>query len=388
MTVHRPSAHGQRRPGRVLWLLNHQTLMPFEVSVLRSLGFEVYVPKIVPQDTVEFRSCRVDPSLDAELTLAKDDLDLLNGHSFYDQPWSAALREVIARSFDIVITAIYPVPLGEAMKWFPGPVVARVFGLARDHSYSGIFRSHFPAGNVDLLKRLGRRFWLGQGYAVLSEVEDPWIAERAITLPVGLADQFFTAASPSDRHDPRILLACSNIGRIGYYRAIYDEFKRDFGDLPHVIVGVQSDPVDDTAVTGYVSDEELRKLYRTCRVFYYHSHEPRHLHYSPLEAMCHGLPVVFPSDGLLARLAGRCAGQFSTLDEARRMIVRLLDGDVALHDTIVSQQSEFVRSLSRERLLPQWTDAIERILAGGDRCKSVWKRLVTWPGRLWVARPR
>lgn len=353
--------------GRVLWLLNHKALMPFEVPMLHSLGLETYVPKIVPENPVEFRSCTVDHAFDAGLTLPAADLDALNRHSFYDQPWSTALRDLINSHFDIVITAVYPTPFIEAVKWFSGAIVARVFGLDREQSYSALLKRHFPAAHIESLKELQGRFWFGQGYAVLSEVEEPWLAERAVTLPVGLAGHFFGESRLHDRPDHRILVAFSHVAQVPYYRAAYTEFKRDFGSFPHIIVGPQSKPVDDPAVAGYVSDGRLRGLYRTCRVFYYHSHEARHLHYSPLEAMCHGLPVAYPNDGLLARLTGPCAGQFASVAEARGLIARLLDGDQPLHDRIVSDQSAFVHCLCPERLSNEWAHAIDRILGGVER---------------------
>ncbi len=33
-----------------LWIVNHQTLMAAEVPILRSLGWEVFVPKLTPHD--------------------------------------------------------------------------------------------------------------------------------------------------------------------------------------------------------------------------------------------------------------------------------------------------------------------------------------------------
>ena len=53
---------------RLLWIVNHQTLMAAEVPILRSLGWEVFIPKLV-RDDVSYRSAGVSSAWDASLTL-------------------------------------------------------------------------------------------------------------------------------------------------------------------------------------------------------------------------------------------------------------------------------------------------------------------------------
>ena len=53
-------------------------------------------------------------------------------------------------------------------------------------------------------------------------------------------------------------------------------------------MGAQDVPVDDPKVLGFVSDEEMIRLYRECAVLYYHSTETRRVHYPPIEAAING----------------------------------------------------------------------------------------------------
>src|ERR1700733_13099976 len=80
-----------RKNKRILWFLCHKTLMQYEVPLLRSLGFEVFVPKIIPK-TTDFRSCAVDFSFDESLTIPGHVLRVLNSCNFYREKWS---REVV-----------------------------------------------------------------------------------------------------------------------------------------------------------------------------------------------------------------------------------------------------------------------------------------------------
>jgi hypothetical protein len=66
---------------RVLWLLNHKTLMPYEAKLLCDLGFEVFTPKVIPESS-SFRSNLVDYRYDASLSLPKRVLDRLNTFNF------------------------------------------------------------------------------------------------------------------------------------------------------------------------------------------------------------------------------------------------------------------------------------------------------------------
>src|SRR5215207_6464687 len=108
------------RKSRAIWIVNHKTLLHAEVPILRSLGYEVFVPKIVP--TKFYRSGVVDRSYDADLTCSPTALRVLNDHPFYTRPWSPALQDIINEHFQVLITSmsIYGTPFIEALGKFEG----------------------------------------------------------------------------------------------------------------------------------------------------------------------------------------------------------------------------------------------------------------------------
>ena len=93
------------RPRRALWLLNHKTLMQIEPDILIALGYEVFVPKIIPGEG--FRSGATTYDFDRTLTLSSDDLDRLNRHDFYNGDFDAAFEEFINREFDIAFIILF-----------------------------------------------------------------------------------------------------------------------------------------------------------------------------------------------------------------------------------------------------------------------------------------
>ena len=276
---------------RILWLLNHKTLMPFEVPALISLGYEVFVPKVIPKSG--FRSGAISYDYDYSLSIPRADLERLNSFNFYEGEWTPQLERLVNRYFSCVFVMPYGKQVTEAAKKFDGQIVFRAFGLDNNRTYLAVLSEMYGVEVMDLLKWLGDRFWFGEGYTELGEVESDWFKRRAVYLPLGLPDQFFSQQNTWRGGNQKVLFVSPNAVTDQYYAAVYSTFKRDFGDIPHVIVGQQDVPVDDLNMLGYVSTDELNALLQECSALYYHSLERRHVHYSPIEAAIIGLPVVY-----------------------------------------------------------------------------------------------
>ena len=88
---------------RILWIVNHKALMSGEVPLLRSLGFEVFIPKVVPIHDRGFRSAGVTYDYDAALDLAPAALRVLNNENFFQQCWAPTVTQIINRYFDAIV---------------------------------------------------------------------------------------------------------------------------------------------------------------------------------------------------------------------------------------------------------------------------------------------
>jgi hypothetical protein len=375
---------------RVLWLLNHKTLMPYEAGLLQDLGFEVFTPKIVP-DSEEYRSCIVDDQFDAALSIPRPCLDRLNAFNFYGGQWPSDVVALLNRYFGTAFVVAHARQIPEAVLKFEGNIAFRTFGLDGSRTYGQLLRSLFGDALLARIYGLGQRFWFAQGYEQLQECEPPLLARRAVFLPVGLPASSWRRAHGWRGSTKKILFICRNVVSSRYYSNIYQQFKRDFGDLPHVIVGAQDVPVDDPNVVGYVSDDELRRFYLDCAVLYYYSREPRHVHYSPIEASINGMPVVFYRDSLLGRLTGRpIAGGVDTAAQARGAIERILAGDQAFIDEIRHEQQQLAHHFSDAYCRPVWQHAV--VTSGlfarpaAERQPALWVRETLRPALAPLAR--
>ena len=349
---------------RCLWIVNHKTLMPIECNLLRSFGYEVYSPKIIPNDP-GYRSAVVDYSWDSTLSLDPYIIEYLNRHSFYDDTWSATLTDILNENFQLLITSWsgYTTPLFEAIRKFKGATVARVFGRENPARYSDFIPLAIDAPILfDRIERGASKFWFGQAFDNLCEIEHPVIAAKALNLPVGLPGDFFEHENTWIGDSEKALFLCPNIVDSAYYGNIYNNIVQDFNLLPMQIFGRQIKRPDDDRVLPYMSDSDLYSLYQHARLMIYPSIEPRHLHYSPLEAMIIGTPVIYKDGGLLERLAGTALpGQGSTAEEMNEKARRILNGDQDFIDAVRDSQKIILEKLSDASVHQQWVDALAKI---------------------------
>jgi hypothetical protein len=344
---------------RVLWLLNHKTLMPFEVPLLVQFGFEVFVPKIMPNNA-GFRSGMVSHQWDETLSIPKSVLDLLNDFDFYLESWPPQIVRLINRYFGAVFVMPYGVQTMEAVLHFEGLVIFRAFGLEKARSYRSLLSAMHGDKIFAVIQAIGDRFWFAAGYEQLAECEPPLLANRMLFLPFGLPSSCWRHENTWTGGSGKVLFVCPNLVTNPYYAEYYRAFKAEFGDLPHVIVGAQDVPTGDPNVLGFVTDEELIRVYQTSAAMFYPSHERRHVHYSPIEAMIIGTPVVFNSDSLLARLSGRKhEGAAKDRIQARQLLHDLIGKSDGVIHRIREDQKRIPMHFSDENCKARWQRGIE-----------------------------
>ncbi len=396
------------RPSRrILWILNHTTLMEWEVPMLLDQGFEVFVPKVLPVGP-NGRTATVTDAFDSSLSLPAEDLRELNSVNFYDAPLSRRSAELINRHFEAAIVAsIFP-GLYFLMRAFEGRIFMRAFGHAGHFDYEGAtdtvplevlddrsftpvstwpsrmfsqvrqrldgprrIRSRNPVTNE--MYRVRDRLHLAAAYPQIIDNERPFLRQRSVFLPVAMPESMFVKSDTWVGGNDHVLFVCPNIDQIDYYRRIYLRFKEELGQFPHLIAGrqnlegVQSPTTTaDPQILGFISRDELDRLMRECVCMFYHSQEPRHLHYHPLEAIVAGQPLIYMARGLLEALGGhRQPGLCHTYAEARAKIERLRGGDEAFRREIQEAQKtilehfkpEYCEEVWRQNFLPLMQEA-------------------------------
>jgi glycosyltransferase involved in cell wall biosynthesis len=352
------------REERVAWLLNHTTLRDSEVPIIRELGLEVYTTKEIPVSTGDqsidsTRSMSVDFSEDENSTLPNWVLNRLNQHNFYNDGIPPDIAGLLNGYFGTVIVGGASWPLLDGlMKAFTGRIVLRVFGREHPNNYTQLF-TYF--GKEDFWKTFWQkqyRFWFTPAYDSITAFEVPEIQNRSTTLPLTLPDRTWRAANTWVGSDKRVFFFCPRIGSDPeYYGKIYQEFKSHLGHLPHLIAGNQPVPVDDPQVAGYVSDDQMQSWYREMRVMFYHSREPRHLHYHPLEAVVYGMPLIYMKGGLVEDFMGKGKpGACDSYEEAEQKLQRILDGDEDFTRSVIESQSTLLDTFQPDTVRKVWKE--------------------------------
>jgi len=343
-----------------MWLLNHTSARNFEIPMLKKIGVkEIFTPKIVPPD-ICFRSASVDFSEDENLSIPPDVLSRLNSVNWYDSA-SAQDWNVASKYFDLCFFIIHNVGVVKAAaRNFDGLLLWRAYGLPEPTTYGSLLSLLSNGLGSRWLKLLGDRLIFGQAYSHLSSVEPDFLSRRALYLPLGM-----NSIEVNDVWSgglPRVLFVCPDIAFNPYYETIYRSFVNDFGGLPYAIGGSQSIAVDDSNVLGYLPLDEHERNMREMRLMFYHSREKYHIHFHPFEAVRVGMPLIFMAGGMLDRLGGSdLPGRCQTIEEARKKIKRLLNGDLKFIEEVRASQTVLLEAMRPSNLESVWRDGFLRI---------------------------
>lgn len=354
-------------PHHALWLLNHRTAIRSDAAMLRSCGYTgIYFPKSFPA-TARFRSAAVIPHLDKGLSLTEDEQRLLDSTDWY-RPVGDEIWDLVNRRFSVLAFRPWDCELTrQILTKFDGQVILRGFGVGGGTAYTTVLQQLTRGRGLALVESLGDRFIFGQAYTSLADIEHEVLRSRSVHLPLSLPVSA-GAAGGIVRDDHRVLFVCPDINANPLYLRKYEEFKRHLGGLDHVICGNQAVEVRDPAVIGFQPQDIYDELLRRCRVMFYDSRDPRHLHYHPIEAIRAGLPVVFLSGGLLQELGGRSVkGCVDTWQEGRHLLQRLASGDRRLVESVSRSQLRILEAFDEERCSAIWRDGLSSRL---QRTKS------------------
>ena len=340
-------------PKRILWLFNHTSLRKFEVPMLIDMGYEVYCPK--QWNILDF-SASVTYKYDESLTIPKHILEKLNKVDFY-KSISSDIMDLLNQYFDIAICMLEYNMLKSFAKSFKGAFCIHVFGLEKKMNYTMLLNN----GLLSLFSMAGNRFWFLPTYSNITNIECELLKKRSLFTPIGLVNSEIKNSWTGG--EKKFLFISPKIKTNEYYANVYREFCQNFGDLPHIIGGAQLQPVpEDKTVTGFLSNEEYEYNMDHLSGMFYHSQEPRHLHYHPLEAIKQGMPLIFMAGGMLDYLGGKeLPGRAQTVKEARSKLKRLLNDDKNFIELVKDSQKILLKPFKMSYCKPYWESAMKKI---------------------------
>lgn len=347
------------KPLRAFYFLNHQTAMPFEVKLLVELGFEVFVTKQLSRDAVVFRSGLVSYEYDETLTLPSDIIEKLNNHNFYDDPIPKSLKDIIESEFDLVFLIQLPRALDDFASFYTGVIFSRIYGESNEFSYSDYYKRMIGPRFPVLIERMGDRFFFAAIFPEIAENEK-YFKDRLLWTPLGVPDSFWRNQNTWCGGGEYLLAYFPDFKTVKYYEKKYEEFISLFSTQPYKVMGRQSETPSDSNVLGYLDDQEIHSVYQNCSAYTYTSDEKRHLHYTPIEAMIIGAPVLFNKHSILSSMfQGDAPGAYGSAEAARKLASRLVANDSSLIQEIKKSQEQVLKRQEFDWCCKQWKTAFE-----------------------------
>lgn len=342
---------------RILWLCNNFNLMNIEVPMLREIGFEVYVPKKPPFGF----NVNVDWSLDKEISIPNNEINILNSTNFYDGRISADSMNVVNHYFDIAIFGIYIEPLKSLVMKFEGILVLHSFGTKNGLTYTQIIQENAGIWLLKEIEKLGSRFWFGQAFETINSMECDFFKKRSVYLPFAIKnDKINDNWSGSTK---KILFICPEIKTDSTNFNTYKKFKTAFNGIPYSIGGTQPIMIEnDRTILGCLGQDDFENLFSTYSALFYYTQDMQNIPHYLFEAIKYGIPVIYMAGGLLDTIGGcELPGRCKTQEEARKKCLRLVRGDSKFANLIRRSQLKLLDKVAYDYCRVKWISAMNQI---------------------------
>jgi hypothetical protein len=368
------------------WVFIHETLRAEEVPLLQQAGFGVIPARMVDlhkeyhgahyddeQHATYPRGWRESVGLPRDVIELIQKINLISSDNFrtigtLSSPEIKLLNEFVDC---IVLPAHVPTALNLIASGYNGVVLLRYFG----HYVPGWTRTketkewqydYSPLADYP-------NYWWMPGLTALTEIEDPIIA-RDGNLNLMFAPRSLERSEncwKGESSKPHLLTVISSADL--HLKHYYENFKEYFSELPHSILGKNDrTKLGDPSVVGKIaSNEEYLEHFLNARAYVEVGFVPQHCHYTPLEALQLGVPVLFERRSGFFRECAEVLGDehlfqiggCHSFDELRSLAQRCLD-DVNFAIELANQQKVLLqRVFNRERAEVQARAIFERVQA-------------------------
>ena len=318
----------------ILYLINHKTFNNFEIPIIINKGYGVFVPKKINSlNFVQNSSFSINNLYDNSLNLNKDIIEKLN-IDWYDNNIliEQEVIDILNNNFKFIFITLLTngILLNQLIKEFNGNIFYRFFGMESDYRYNSLC-------SVD--NKLKYIFSYPEIYFFENTLDNFFNSNNSYVIKLGLPDVFIT--NYTNTYLPinnKICFVCSKINICPYYTNVYNNFILNFKKYNYVILGKNNNNVKN--VINDLNDEMFYKTISNCKLLYYHSKEPRHLHYHPLEAIIIGIPIIFHKESLLTSYLPDSLGKCDNMIDVKNKIDKIMNNDIDFINHIIDEQNK------------------------------------------------
>jgi glycosyltransferase involved in cell wall biosynthesis len=290
------------------------------------------------------------------------------------------LKALASQVFDGVIIESFLDTVLRFARWFSKPILYRVFGRGGDRSYSDYYGA---AAIAELTQtpayRQGLYHWCPI-LPTLGHAEIETLVRNEVVLEPFVSSERLATQWHAESSEPYVAMVLSRIQQVECYVNMYRQITSRFRRAPslplRILGGNHPGSFNDPEIVGALPDRDYFQMIARARVFFYQGDSQVHLHWSVLEALAMGVPVVMLQSGYLAwaliRTAGPKArgvewGVVEGLDEARQLLAQCLS-DRSVAAGIAYRQQPLAQYITdRAHAVRQYRHKLQAILEPGSR---------------------
>ena len=270
-------------------------------------------------------------------------------------------KKLFNRYIDIIYIPSFPQSVADALGWFSGLVIFRSFGrISSFSSYSALCEMN----GIQLRNRIpGAKFLFFPIFASLIELEQPWMVQGARVLRGFVSKSrlpFQWLGSASSNYISTMIKGDTYEANSSVEKRFLN-LKKIVGSRNCIVLGKnqRSFPDENIEIIGFLDHSEFYSKIAQSRVFVYLGDDPYHLHFTPLEAIAIGVPVLFFKSSPLAQelvregvIEGAELAEIGAFESCEEIALALDDkfDDCATLARLATRQAEAVlKVFSRER---------------------------------------
>ncbi|WP_426454409.1 glycosyltransferase [Paenibacillus sp. S-38] len=363
---------------RIFWLCSHETLRYEEIPLFLEAGAEI-IPSLGDAALLRFdshydnESHLLYPHWRKHCTIPTPVLEEMRHIDIIGKrgKLNRTEAELFNRWIDVMYIASFPDIVNNVMDWFRGYPLFRVFGHGDFTNYSRV---------MDFYKLDKNKFHQHSKYiwspilASLDLPEDPRIVKNKLYLNAFVSPERLGSQWIGRRSQPYISTTISYMDGNHPARDIYDQFSRHFKDIPSLVLGKNAKSALTGAndnIAGYTDTITFHSKIACSRMFIYLGfHSNFHLHFTPIEAISMGVPVLFlersglaqeARDHGISNAALRSIGMYRDVHELSQAVKEAFHNFDFLENLTLNQSIIFGRVFSRTRALAAARSLVNRV---------------------------
>lgn len=339
-----------RNNNNILYILGHKTLTDFEVPILIKKNYGVCICKNFSSIDNINSLININDSYKYDCyiqNVTEEELNKINKIDWYNNNTqiSEEVIDILNKKFKYIFITLLTKEnlLTQLISKYKGQICYRFFGLETSLSYKPrVYNSQ----NIKYIFSYPEIF----NFEISLKTNNNFFNyNNSYVIPLGIPEHIFKYEKTYNPLKNKICFVCSKIIIDTYYTNIYNNFIINLGKkYDYVLLGKNNEKINDSRKMNNLNDNDYYKTISECKLLYYHSTEPRHLHYHPLEAIIIGIPIIFYEKSLLNSYLNNSPGKCNNLNEVYLKIDRIFSNDMDFINKIILEQNKVIPLLKIE----------------------------------------